>query len=179
MNLLLQHNQKQSLFARQKFTLWAKFELTQAEWELIKKYQPQGAVLSPGDPKQAVSKWRRAVVFGAISAVIIGLVNMHYLGGVLLTYISMLVAWPVFTFVIYNLIRETILVGDVLTGRFFISRDVMALLDKEHTIREYAYGFRRFLDQMKTWGNVDATQVIPIEVDQAPPVRALEDGHDR
>jgi len=53
----------------------------------------------------------------------------------------------VLSFVIYQQIREQILVSDILAGRSFACHSVLTLMEKEKTVTERAVVFRRFLER--------------------------------
>ena len=72
-----------------------------------------------------------------------------------------LLLYGIAVWAIYNQIREQIKISDIIEGRDFACRSVLALLEKEEMLLDTAVRFRRFLEYMKTWGGREA---VPIEL---------------
>jgi hypothetical protein len=191
MDLLLQRSQKERV-RRMRFELWAKFELNRNEKLLMNKYQPESALLSEDDPASRARKWLRSVITGGVLAVVVCLVIFYLnisrpsLGGLNpllfiepigspLTWMGMLLlGWFVFTSLVYQHLREDIIVDDVLRGRRFRCKSIVILLEKEDLLKKRAQEFLQFLEAMKTWGGMD---IITIKPGEEPTVKSMGDGY--
>jgi tetratricopeptide (TPR) repeat protein len=85
--------------------------------------------------------------------------------------IILLSVFAVGSFVIYQNIREQIRVRDILNGRFFACKSVVALIAKEQNIAEMANAFRHLLEAMKNWGG---REIIELEPYKEPVLRLIE-----
>jgi len=71
---------------------------------------------------------------------------------------------------VYLQIREAVMVNDLLVGRDFKARSLVALLYKEEQIRKMSANFETILEQAKTWHMPEVIDLTP-----EPPLRILED----
>ena len=94
MKLLLLRSQKEYVFSRPAFELWAKFELLNEEQALIDKYKPTNALLAADDPVSKRRKWLLALFTGGFLAGIIGIGLLYLRGNPLLGLLGFFVAWP-------------------------------------------------------------------------------------
>jgi hypothetical protein len=91
------------------------------------------------------------------------------------TWIGMfLLGWFVFTSLVFQQIREDIIVADILKGRRFRCKSIVILLEKEDLLKTRAQEFRQFLEAMKTWGGMD---IITIKPGEEPTVKSMGDGY--
>ena len=60
---------------------------------------------------------------------------------------------------IYNNIRETVRVEDILNGRHFACRSIITLLDKKQQISGMAERFTHFLETLKYWGGQEVVEM--------------------
>ncbi len=155
MQLLLRRSQKEGALGI-KFDLWAKFEVTEEEQELLSKYRVHHAILSEGDPPHDL---KRAAKYAAGLGLLVYLLAFIFLarGALLLGVLAFAAA----TYFIYQQMREEIRVSDILDGRTFACRSVVTLMQKEATVSEMAVVFRRFLEAMKTWGGAEVMTCAP------------------
>jgi hypothetical protein len=178
MQLLLKRSQYDTGAGRINFTLWAKFQLTKEEEELVVHYRVRMAVLSPGDPRRDLN---RAMKYAALPALLVPILLSFlqpFLGfgmaSITTSLSAGIIAFIVLTYLIYQQIREEIRVDDILAGRSFKCKSVLTLIEKERTITEMAVIFRHLLEAMKTWGG---TEALEIELAQKHALRLLEPKH--
>src|SRR4051812_5518710 len=134
MQLLLARGQHKDKFGRPVFDLVAKFELTNYENDLIRKYGSRDFILAEGDPQRDLL---RAVKYTVVIAVVIGIfffVKIDIVAGLFFG----LVALAGGSYGLYHYLREEIRVGDMLAGRSFACRSVVTLMAKENSITEMA-----------------------------------------
>ena len=123
------------------------------------------AVLIEGDNERAQRVGARFALPIAIIVTIIAAI----LGGPSIPYNAIGWTLPYYTFpiifgclaylltlyIIYNSMRETTYVKDILKGRAFSARSLIVLLEKEDQLQKVVVAFRHLLELMKTW-NEDA-----------------------
>src|SRR5205823_125558 len=167
MQLLIQRGQgKTILLRRPNFRLWAKFELNPEEAALINKYQVHDHILVEGIPGQL----RKAMIIsGMVGMFGWGLIaaKARFEEGILIAILVFVIG----SLVIYDNIREQILVRDILNGRFFKCKSVVSLMAKEQNIAEMANAFRHLLEAMKNWGG---REIIELEPYKQPVLRLIE-----
>lgn len=172
MQLLLKRSQSAGSVGRITFDLWARIELSSEERELLTKYRAHNAILSEGDAQRDLT---RAAKYGAGLGLLVAILAYPILGtGPGMSLSLGILAFAVLTYGIYQQIREEIRISDILSGRRFACRSVLALMAKERIVTTMAIEFRHFLEAMKTWGGAEA---IDIEPEEKPTVRVLEPRH--
>jgi hypothetical protein len=148
------------------FSLWMKYELARHEEELIDKYNIRRTILVEGNPRQ---EKERAGKMAAVLAVLVGVGAMPFLRvpgpAIALGIITLIVGW----IGIYNYIRETVRVNDILNGRHFACRSIFTLLNKEEELGLLADKFAVFLDALKDWGGRAVVEIPPGK----PPIARL------
>jgi hypothetical protein len=157
MQLLLSRKQSPHWMGGVQFSLWARFELTREEDDLIKKYQVRNAIITLGNMRRDI---RLAALYALPIFLLVYIIfsRTFSFAGLLFTAILL---YGIGAWVIYNQIREQIKIMDILEGRWFTCRSVLMLLEKEEMLLDTAVRFRRFLEYMKTWGGKEA---VPIEL---------------
>lgn len=170
MQLLLKRSQSPGRFRRPVFKLWAYFKLTDEERRLIDRYRADAAILWEGDfYRDLIWSLRIAVV----PAVLIALLAFAT-GGFVQAVVVLIIAYAAAARLVYQQIREEVRVGDLISGRYFSCRSIVALTEKEDTITRMAVVFRRFLEAMKNWGG---EEIIAIEPDKVPRIELDERPH--
>jgi hypothetical protein len=154
MQLLLSRKQSPHWMGGMQFSLWARFELTEEEDALIKKYQVRNAIISLGNTRRDM---RLAALYALPVFFIVYLVFSGARG--FLGLFLALLSYGIAVWVIYNQIREQIKISDIVEGRDFACRSVLTLLEKEEMLLDMAVRFRRFLEYMKTWGGREAVSI--------------------
>ncbi|MGC1954394.1 MAG: hypothetical protein WA970_17825 [Gammaproteobacteria bacterium] len=166
MQLLMEHAQKGKVFS-----LWVKYELIEQERALVDKYNIRRTVLVEGNPRQ---EKERAAKMAAALAVVVAVGAFPFLGGpvpaIALAIIVFVLGW----ISIYNNIRETVRVEDILHGRHFACRSIITLLNKKQQISEMAERFTHFLETLKNWGGREVVEMAP---DRPPVARFVEKPH--
>jgi hypothetical protein len=171
MQILFKRGQRETPLGHIKFDLWAKYEVSEEEAALLRRYH-EGAVLSEGNMRRDL---RRAVLYAIlIDLVLVGII-VKFGNASPPTWVMLFIGLlGLGTFTIYQTIRETIYVSDILHGRTFACRNICLLIAKENTLLEMGHTFRHFLETMKTWGGVD---IIEVEPDRPPILRLTEPQH--
>ena len=95
-------------------------------------------------------------------------------GGLVQAAVVLIIAYVAAARLVYQQIREEVRVGDLVTGRHFSCRSIVALIEKEDRITHMAVVFRRFLEAMRNW---DGEEIIAIEPGQAPRIELDERPH--
>ena len=170
MQLLLSRSQHHA-FRGMVFDLWAQFELTDEEKELINKYRVKNAVVTPGNTRRDLLK---ALVPAILITVVFYILLMWFVSqtgsanfpsqhaeGFDIAIPLGVSVFLIAEYLIYHHIREQIRIVDIINGRKFTCRSIISLLEKEEMLLKTAVGFRRFLEYMKTWGGKEA---IPIDL---------------
>jgi hypothetical protein len=138
MQLLLHPSTTPRLTGNFRYKLWVKFEVTPEERSLIARYAVNRTILWRG---RALRDFARALLWGTIPALIISGFLVDHLERRAwpgLAILIPLIVWNFIVWVIYHQIREEVRVSDVLQGRFFSSRSVIALYDRERVITKAA-----------------------------------------
>ncbi len=161
MQLLLEHAQKGKTFS-----LWAKYELPGEEEKLVERYNIIGVVLVEGNPQEEWSRARKMAGALAILVYVAGIFWAVSQGGndiqALLAALPLaILIFAVAVFVIRYRIRETIKVGDMLTGRHFSCRSIITLLEKKQKISEMGEKFTQFLELLNNWGGREVIEMAP------------------
>src|SRR3954463_5197640 len=165
MQLLIQRGQRKS-YPGPVFQLWAKFELRDEEQALINKYNVSKSILIEGDMRRDIIK----SVMYSLAVSIVGYIFISIFA-VRIPLAELILAYPLVALAIYNMIRERIIVSDVLNVRNFNCNSIFVLMEKEKTISDMAVMFRQFLEAMKNW---EGREVIDIEPNAPPKLRVIE-----
>src|SRR5215212_3881206 len=168
MELLFRRGQSPAATGTIKFDLWAKFDVTEEESALINKYSVRNAILSEGNTRRDAF---RALRYGVLLTIAVTVVTSALRFNAGLVFLAGLISLTVGSYLIYQQIREQILVSDILEGREFVCRSVVTLIEKEELLKRMALSFRHLLEAMRTWGG---TQVIEITPERAPTLKLVE-----
>ena len=172
MQLLIQRGQRTTaILNNNRFTLWAKYELTQNEVELVRKYDIYDTILVEGKPREL----RRAAIWAIIPTFIILMLftlalpaEFHQPQSIIAVA---LLVYPLSVFLIYNQIRQLVKVSDLLDGRTFPCKSVVGLLVKEKEITDMSLAFRHLLEALKNWR---AREIVKLEPYVASTVPMIE-----
>ena len=168
MELLFRRGQSPAATGRIKFDLGAKFDVTAEESAPIDKYSVKNAILSEGNTRRDMF---RALRYGALLTVAVTIVAEVLRFPASIVFLAALFSITVGSYLIYQQIREQILVSDILEGREFVCRSVVTLIEKEELLKRMALSFRHLLEAMRSWGG---TQVIEITPERAPTLKLVE-----
>ena len=186
MQLLIERGQHFNYISgRFRFRLWAKFECNSEETGLIDKYSVRDALLTEGKPGQL----KKAAIIAAVITVVVApipviiaavakafMLPIPDLIGLMVTNPAGLVfIYIIALYLVYNQIREQIKVEDVLTGRNFTCKTVVAVIAKEQEIVVIADCFRLVLEAMKNWGGKEIVEIAPLK---EPAKRLIERPHE-
>lgn len=163
MNLLLKRAQKPGTItlvplqfgAGPLFTLWAKAEFTEEEYELILRYRFNDALIVADD-------WIVMLRRSARTALILGVaawwILYMFFSWAVTTSITMVLILAL-TAVYYNELREHIYVRDLVHGRTFRCFSIVELVQKEEYLKGICAYLRQVLETAKQW---DGQEVVPV-----------------
>jgi hypothetical protein len=159
MELLVRHKQHTTPNGRVHFELWVKYELSEDEEHLVRRYGANQAILYLGNFRRDVA---RAILIGVPA----GLVAASVLTALLplplgVVFLLLLLGMAGGTGLVYQHIREQVTVSDVLLGRSFTCKSVLTLAQKERLLTRMSVLFRDLIEKMKTWGEVSITVIEP------------------
>lgn len=153
MNLLFKRAQTDGATGKVKFRLWAQTELDADEQHIVKRYRFDDAVLVPVD---VPNLQRNAVIVGLAA----GLVAMLLLSRLAIGMPIAAVAGLAAGYFYFDRKRESVLVRDLIHGRYFACNSVVDLARKEAWVQSSVGVFRQVMETAKHW---DGTETIPIE----------------
>jgi hypothetical protein len=108
-------------------------------------------------------------IFLMLSLTIVAIMTMFKIIS-LVPFILLIIIILLTTFtLVYLQIREVVMVKDLLVGRDFKARSLIALLYKEEQIRKMSASFQTVLEQAETWHVPEVVDLTP-----EPPLRLLE-----
>jgi len=187
MELLFKREQKSSLMGRVTFKLWGTVEFDEEETALVKRYDFNRAILIIAKQPKL---FRKACFAGLISFIILGSIfllidflSRWFIGWFVFSYVASFAEkfgmYGIYTlspnfmwFALATLIsigrgyhyfhkhRGTILVRDLIHGRYFACDSVIDLARKEAWLETICAYFRQVMESAKHW---DGTAHIPIE----------------
>jgi hypothetical protein len=157
MRLLLRRSVRENrlLLNRKEYHLWARFELTEQERDLIRRYDIDEGYLTIEGSREEM---RRAMRFAILPTI----VAMTFLGPQFSFFISIPLWFIVFggiTWLIYEQIREAIKVQDILNGRDFKNRSVMFHIRRERRLLGYAVAFKTMLEKLEMWAGTEVVEL--------------------
>ena len=155
MNLLFKREQTDGVTGKVTFRLWAKTELDEDEQHIITRYRFSDAklieVLQP-------TLLRNAIILGVVSAVAV--IVLFFGAGFQLALLLGIRAGGGAGYLYYDRNRESILVKDLIHGRYFACDNVVELSRKEAWLAMVVSFLRQVMESAKHW---DGTETIPIE----------------
>ena len=141
------------------FFLRVRADLEGNEKVLIEKYRVRDALLYERDREQNVRttfRWCIGIFVGL--SVLLQISGSGFVNGLVSGAIIAVIAFPI----IYRQIREYIYIRDVIGGKVFLCRSVVALMEKEELIKKLSFGFRQLLEDMKNWGGEEVLDLQPL-----------------
>lgn len=137
------------------FTLWAKAEFTEDEYELLKKYRFNDALLIADDWLAMLQRsFRTALVLGFVAWWVLFI----FFSWTTSTTLTVLIVVAL-TAVYYNELREHIYVRDLVHGRTFRCFSIVELVHKEAYLKGISAYLRQVLEAAKHWGD---REVVPV-----------------
>jgi hypothetical protein len=155
-----------------RFKINARLVLEETEKRLLVKYTLKDVPLTDRRTRRDLIRAALiiipiAVIFAVVIAFIVAVLRVIAFGLPIVVFISILVVIYIYTFM---QIREVVFVNDLLVGRDFKARSLLALLHKEHQLREMSKAFQNILEQAETW---HIPEVIDLTLE--PILSVLED----
>ena len=142
------------------FQLNAKIELNEEEEALVKKYQLKDAtIINLPQP----TLLRRAIMCG----ILVGFIGYIVFGR---TYFDLWGAGPtglLGAFVYYHLNRKTIYLRDLLHGRTFRCKSVVALVETETWLQSALGYVRQVIETAKHWDGTEKREIEPLSAEEA------------
>jgi len=148
MQLHLKRNKTKSSLGATRYDLFAQLELTPEEQERVKMSKPQGMFLWEDDGRASTTHWRLCLIPGGMVACIAGAISA-YLFHPVLAFFVILFSWIPFTKLIFNQVRPSISVADIITGRTLHCKSMEELYVKENAIREKLKNFNNYIAGMR------------------------------
>ena len=155
MNLLFKRAQTDSV-GKVKFKLWAQTELDEDEQHIVKRYRfdgPDVRVINVLQP----TLLRNAALIGLGTA----LVTFMLLSAIPFNNILALGAGIAAGYFFYDRKRESVLMRDLIHGRYFSCDSIIDLAHKEAWLTDVVATLRQVMESAKHW---DGTETIPIPV---------------
>ncbi len=151
MNLLFKRQQSEGN-GKVKFKLWAQTELDEDEQHIVKRYRFDGAKLI--DVFQP-NLMRNAILVALGVGVVVSFVLSRFALGLPIGVSAGIAAGYFF----YDRKRESVLVRDLIHGRYFACDSVIELARKEAWLSTVVAVLRQVMETAKHW---DGTETIPI-----------------
>jgi hypothetical protein len=173
-----------------KFALWAKFEVTEEEKELLYRHHTLGGYITIEASRRDL--WRAAVISFFIAFVLVGGLSAAFPSlpapvqtprGMVQQHIF--IPWYVWmgffafvfgtaTYLIYEQLRLAIRISDMLNGREFKNKSLVLMARRERQMVGYAHAFFQFLEKLQEW---EGTDVIEIGEETEPALRLVTDAY--
>jgi len=169
--------------------LWAQFELTSEEGTLMRSRPISEGYLTLEGSKR---DFYRSLIFGFLGAIItVSLIN--YLAGLQpanpyprqfaapglstqATFLLFLFIFPLFTWLIYEQLREAIKVADLVNGREFKHRSLVLMARRERQILGLSEVLREFLEKIAQEEQTGAAPIV-LGAEHAWAVSLVTDTH--
>ncbi|WP_300394146.1 hypothetical protein [Henriciella sp.] len=156
MKLLFSREQTAHAVGRVTFKLWGKIELDEQEQALMKRYRFDDSILIAEDQPNLI---RNSGLLGALAG-LVALVLFNAMMPMDLAFLLAIGAFGGVAYWFYNEKRETIYVRDLLHGRHFACKTVIALAKKEAWLQSVVAFLRQVMESAKHW---DGQEIIAIE----------------
>lgn len=156
MKILMRRAQTPGRFFGVTFKLWAKLELAGDEQKIIDRYDFDRAWLIIVDQPY---RFRNSLVLGLLAAVSLFFLVAANFGRTYGSFASIAALIGV-TWFWMDYWRETIYVKDLLHGRNFRCKSIVALVQREDFLRSICSYLRQVMESAKHWGGTE-TQDIP------------------
>jgi hypothetical protein len=155
---------------RTDFVLWARFELTNDERIIIRRFNMEKGYLT------IEGSWRdfkNACLFAFFPALLVTflLVNMInlFFFGLLLALVG---SYVLITWLLYEHLREAISMNDIINGRNFKNHSAIFLVRRERRIVGYAVGFKSLLEMLRS---AEDTNIIDLGEEHESALRVVTD----
>jgi hypothetical protein len=157
MRLLLKRSVRENplLLKRIEYVLWAQFELTEAESSLVRRYDLDRSYLTIEGSWHEI---RRSSLYAILPAFILTVLISNALSFFLFIP-ALLISFVGITWLIYEQLRETIKVVDIISGRNFKNKSAMLHMRRERQIIGYVLAFKNMLGMMQNWSGTDVIEL--------------------
>jgi hypothetical protein len=167
-----------------RFALWAKFEVSEEELALIRRYR-----VAPGYITIEASRrdFYRAAIIAFFAALVIP-VFLAYINVYAQTYaprgaqtpgipgwvivLSFFAIFAIVMWAIYEQLRIAIRISDMLNGREFKHKSLALMARRERQVIGYGVAFLQFLEKLQDW---EGTEVITLGEEHVPALRLVTD----
>ena len=161
MKLLFKRKQTLGKFGRTNFNLWGKIELDELEASAVRKYDFGDAILIEAEQ---VTLMRNAAIVGFLAFLaayfVLWLIGLNYI------FVAIVLGGAGGYF-FYHQMRETIYVKDLMHGRYFTCRSVIALAHEEDRLQNAVAVLRQVIETAKHWDGTETLEVPVMDKDEA------------
>jgi len=138
---------------RTEFVLWARFELTDDEHRLVRKYDMEKGYLTI---EGSWRDFRRALLYAFLPALF---ATYIFSAGFARFFLVLFGSYAIITWVIYEQIRDAIKIGGIVNGREFKHRSAILMIRRERRITGYAAAFIHLLELLKKGEGTDVVEI--------------------
>ena len=163
MELLLKREQTQGKIVRVQFKLWAKVELDEEERKLLDRYQFYDAVLI----RRLQPLLLRISLYVAGGAAAVAFVILVLIFEAETALVLALLSGGGAGYWFYNEYRETVIVKDLLLGRYFSCFSIVDLAQKEVWVENSVAVFRQVMESAKLWDGTERHTIEALPRDEA------------
>jgi len=163
MDLLFKREQSPGRFIRVQFELWGRIVLDAEEDALMKRYRFHDAILIAAIQPNLLKK--TGGIF--IGAFIVANAVVSSFTGMTMTVLLSLVAATGAAYWYFNEKRETIMVKDLLNGRYFKCDSIVDLARKEAWLETVVAYLRQVMETAKHWDGTAKHKVEPLPKEEA------------
>jgi hypothetical protein len=155
MRLLLRRRVQENklLGKRIEFVLWARFELSDEERALVRKYDMERGYLTI---EGSWRDFRRASLYAVLPALVL---SYLFGAGFALYFLVLFGSYAIIAWIIYEQIREAIKMIDIINGRDFKSRSAILMIRRERRMIGYAAAFIHLLEMLKKGEGTDIVEI--------------------
>lgn len=171
MNLLCERKQSSATFTLVPlqfgggvmFTLWAKAEFEELEYELLQKYHFENALLIADDWTVTLRKSLKTSIWLGVVLWFVLFTFLSWSTSTTLTFFAILA----FTAIYFNELREHIYVRDLVYGRTFRCFSIVELIHKEEYLKGLTMYLRQVLESAKHWGGREVVEIPTLSPNEA------------
>ncbi|MBZ0226971.1 MAG: hypothetical protein K8F58_00745 [Bauldia sp.] len=171
MNLLCERQQSSAAFTLVPlqfgggvmFKLWAKVELDDDEFEMLRKYRFEDALLIADDWVATLRHCFRVSLTLGFALWIVLILFFSWTMSATLAFLAV----ALITGLYYNELRGNIYVRDLVHGRTFRCFSIVELIRKEHYLKGLSMYLRQVLESARNWDGQEVIAIPPLTPEQA------------
>ena len=163
MNILFKREQTAGKMLRVNFKLWSQIELDKDEQKIIDRYRFDDAILIVALQPNLIRKASFIAVIVFVLAFGLIAANFNLSAGVIFG----ILAGGSAGYWYFNENRETILVKDLMRGRYFKCDSVVDLARKEAWLSTVVSYLRQVMESAKHWDGTETIKIDPLPKDEA------------